>query len=168
MHRPGRWRLQSWMSAWPGRNSSSNDARTRDSKPVSEPELKAEIPGPDEYCELRVAAGLSSRTPIAARLGLPGTLFAACVRDDGALIGMGRVIGDGGCNYEIVDVAVHPDFQQQGFGFRIMEALMNYIHEHAPESAYVSLIADHGAPALYEKFGFEFTAPNSVAMAKRI
>ncbi len=81
---------------------------------------------------------------------------------------MGRVVGDGGCNYEVVDVAVHPDYQGQGYGFRIMQALMNYIHEHAPESAYVSLIADHGAPALYEKFGFEFTGPNSVAMAKRI
>jgi ribosomal protein S18 acetylase RimI-like enzyme len=127
---------------------------------VSDIELKSEVPGADEYCALRVAAGLSSKTPIAARLGLPGTLFA--------IIGMGRVIGDGGCNYEIVDVAVHPDYQRQGYGFRIMEALMEYIHDHAPESAYVSLIADHGAPALYEKFGFEFTAPTSVAMAKRI
>ena len=81
---------------------------------------------------------------------------------------MGRIIGDGGCNYEIVDVAVHPDHQRQGLGYQIMEALMEYIYEYAPESAYVCLIADHGAPALYKKFGFEFTAPTSVAMAKRI
>ena len=135
---------------------------------MSEIELKSEVPGPDEYCALRVATGLSSRTPIAARLGLEGSLHAVCVRDEGTLIGMGRVVGDGGCNYEVVDVAVHPDYQRQGYGFRIMEALMEYIHDHAPESAYVSLIADHGAPALYAKFGFEFTAPTSVAMAKRI
>jgi len=135
---------------------------------VSDIELKSAVPGPDEYCALRVAAGLSSRTPIAARLGLEGSLYAVCVRDEGTLIGMGRVVGDGGCNFEIVDVAVHPDYQRQGFGYQIMEALMEYIHEYAPESAYVSLIADHGAPALYEKFGFEFMAPTSVAMAKRI
>lgn len=130
---------------------------------MADVEIKAEIPGADEYCALRVAAGLSPRTPIAARLGLPGTLHAVCARDGGTLIGMGRVVG---CNFEIVDVAVHPDYQRQGYGFRIMEALMHYLHEHAPESAYVSLIADRGAPTLYEKFGFEFTAPNSVAMAK--
>lgn len=131
-------------------------------------ELKVEVPGVDEFRKLRVAAGLSPRTAIAAQWGLEGSLHAVCVRDGGTLIGMGRVIGDGGCNYEIVDVAVHPDYQRQGYGFRIMEALMEYIHEQAPESAYVSLIADHGAPALYEKFGFEFTAPTSVAMAKYI
>ncbi len=130
--------------------------------------MKSEVPDPDEYCALRVAAGLSSRTPIAARLGLEGSLYAVCMRDEETLIGMGRVVGDSGCNYDVVDVAVHPDYQRQGHGFRIMEALMEYIHDHAPESAYVSLIADHGAPTFYEKFGFEFTAPTSVAMAKRI
>lgn len=135
---------------------------------VSNIELKSEIPGHDEYCALREAAGLSSRTLIAARLGLPGSLHAVCVRDEGTLIGMGRVVGDGGCNFEIVDVAVHPDYQRQGYGLQIMETLMEYLHDHAPESAYVSLIADHGAPALYQKFGFEFTGPTSVAMAKRI
>jgi ribosomal protein S18 acetylase RimI-like enzyme len=135
---------------------------------VSDIELKAEVPGADEYRALRVAAGLSPRTAIAAQFGLAGTLHAICIRDAGTLIGMGRVVGDGGCNFEIVDVAVHPDYQRQGYGYRIMEALMEYLHEYAPESAYVSLIADHGAPTLYEKFGFEFTAPTSVAMAKRM
>ena len=130
--------------------------------------LTSEVPGAEEYRALRAAAGLSSRTAIAAQFGLAGSLHAVCVRDEGTLIGMGRVTGDGGCNFEIVDVAVHPDYQRQGYGYQIMEALMAYIHEYAPESAYVSLIADHGAPALYEKFGFEFTAPTSVAMAKRI
>ena len=130
--------------------------------------LASEISGADEYRALRVAAGLSSRTAIVAQLGLAGSIHAVCIRDEGTLIGMGSIIGDGGCNYEIVDVAFHPDHQRQGLGYQIMEALMEYIYEYAPESAYVCLIADHGAPALYKKFGFEFTAPTSVAMAKRI
>ena len=81
---------------------------------------------------------------------------------------MGRIVGDGGLNYEVVDIAVHPDYQRQGLGSRIMTALMAYLEREAPSSAYVSLIADHGAPALYSKFGFEFTAPASVGMALRI
>lgn len=32
----------------------------------------------------------------------------------------------------------------------------------------VCLITDHGAPALYQKFGFQFTAPVSVGMAIRL
>jgi ribosomal protein S18 acetylase RimI-like enzyme len=127
--------------------------------------LKAEIPGPDEFIALRATAGLSPRTPEAARLGLPRSLFAVCVRVEQELIGMGRVVGDGGCSFQIVDIAVHPDYQRQGLGTRIMQALMQYIRESAPNSAHVSLLADGGAQALYRKFGFELTAPDSVGMA---
>ena len=105
---------------------------------------------------------------VAAERGLPGTLFAVCVREGERLIGMGRVVGDGGLNYDIVDMAVHPEFQRRGIGYQIMELLMRYIHGHAPDSAYVSLLADDGAPALYEKFGFEFTAPRTVGMALNV
>jgi ribosomal protein S18 acetylase RimI-like enzyme len=127
--------------------------------------IVAETPDPGEYCDLRLAAGLSPRTIAAATRGLPATLFAVCARDGKELVGMGRVIGDGGLNYEIVDMAVRPDYQRRGIGYRIMELMMRYIHGHAPESAYVCLLADDGAPALYEKFGFEFTGPRTVGMA---
>ena len=72
------------------------------------------------------------------------------------------------CNFEIVDLAVHPDYQRQGFGSQIMSAIMEYIRAHAPESAYVSLIADNHASALYSKFGFEPTAPASIGMAHKV
>lgn len=130
--------------------------------------LTIATPGSDEYRDLRVAAGLSSKTAEAADCGLPNSLFAVCVRDGDRLIGMGRVVGDGGLNYEVVDIAVHPDFQRRGIGYRIMEALMKFIHETAPDSAYVSMIADDDAPLLYQKFGFEYVAPRSVGMALRI
>lgn len=127
-----------------------------------------ETPAVEEYRALRVAAGLSPKTAEAAARGLPNSLFAVCARQGDRLIGMGRVVGDGGCNFEIVDIAVHPDLQRQGVGSAIMEALMAYLHAHAPPSAYVSLIADEGAPALYRRFGFEPTAPASVGMALRL
>lgn len=135
---------------------------------MSELPLLIETPGVDEYCAMRAVAGLSPKTDTAARQGLPGSLFAVCIRDGDRLIGMGRIIGDGGLNYEIVDMAVHPDYQRQGHGYRIMDALMNYIKENAQETAYVCLLADDGAPALYRKFGFEFTAPKTVGMALNI
>ena len=122
-------------------------------------------PEADEYRALRVAAGLSPKSAEAAARGLPGSLYSVCIRDGDRLIAMGRIVGDGGCNFEIVDMAVHPDFQRQGLGYSIMEALMSYLEREAPSSAYVCLIADHGAPALYRKFGFEPTAPNSIGMA---
>ena len=126
------------------------------------------IPEPQEFIELRVAAGLSKNDIEAATKGLAGTCFSVCVRDNERLVGMGRVIGDGGCFYQIVDIAVHPDHQRRGIGFQIMTRLMDKLRNCAPKSAYVSLMADGDASSLYEKFGFEFTAPASVGMALRL
>jgi len=130
--------------------------------------LQHTAPGVEEYCELRALSGMSSKTREAAARGLPNTLFAATIRDGGTLIAMGRVLGDGGCHFHIVDVAVHPGYQRRGLGTRIMDCLMTSIRTHAPPSAYVSLIADDHSPALYRKFGFQPTAPKSIGMALRI
>ena len=126
------------------------------------------LPHAREYCELRRLAGMSSKTPEAASRGLPNSLFCTTIRRDEQLVAMGRVVGDGGCNYEIVDVAVHPAYQRQGLGSQIMAAIMAFIRADATPSAYVSLIADDASPALYEKFGFAPTAPRSIGMAQRI
>ena len=130
--------------------------------------LVEQNPSSSEYIALRLAAGLSPKTTEAADRGLPNSLFSVCIRRENELIGMGRIIGDGGCNYEVVDIAVLPEFQRQGLGTKIMAALMTYLHENAPSSAYVSLIADEGVPELYRQFGFDFTAPASVGMALRL
>jgi hypothetical protein len=57
---------------------------------------------------------------------------------------MGRIIGDGGCFYQ-----------------------MDYLDKNAPATANASLIADFPADELYKQFGFEYTAPISVGMYKR-
>lgn len=113
-----------------------------------------QTPSVDDYLRIRLEAGLSRKTEEAATLGLKNSLFAVTVICEGEAIGIGRVIGDGGCFFEIVDIAVLPQHHKKGVGKRIMEALMAYIYEHAPKSAYVSLIADHGTPSFYENFGF--------------
>jgi len=126
-------------------------------------EISAAEPTAEEYVRLRLDAGLSERSIEAARIALPNSFFSVCIRNEAKLVGMGRIVGDGGCNFEIVDIAVHPDYQRKGLGLQIMTALMEHLRNAA--SAYVSLIADEGAPALYEKFGFKPTAPASIGMA---
>ncbi|GJM12962.1 MAG: AttT protein [Pseudohongiella sp.] len=127
-----------------------------------------ELPDIEEYRNLRVTCGLSPRSRDAASKGLPNSLFSTTVRDKTKLIGMGRIVGDGGCNLEVVDIAVHPNYQRRGIGQAIMANIMSYIENNAPESAYVSLIADDHSPALYSKYGFELTTPRSVGMALKV
>jgi ribosomal protein S18 acetylase RimI-like enzyme len=125
-------------------------------------------PSTEEYLHLRAVAGLSPFSEEAARKGLPGTVFAALVLYEGAAVGMGRVIGDGGCFFQVVDIAVHPEHQGGGLGKRIMKTIMEYIDSELPASAYVSLLADVPANRLYEQVGFKETAPRSLGMAYRV
>lgn len=127
--------------------------------------LTAETPAQDDYLRLRIVAGLTPKSEPAAARGLPNTWFAVVVRKDGEVVGMGRVIGDGGLFLQIVDMAVEPAHQGQGLGKAIMQALMDEIRARAP-AAYVSLIADGEANRLYARYGFEPTAPRSIGMAQ--
>ncbi|MGK5051292.1 GNAT family N-acetyltransferase [Janthinobacterium sp. RB2P8] len=117
------------------------------------------------YQQLRVAAGLSAKSTEAAAKGLPHSLFAVQVLYGDAVVGMGRVIGDGGCFFQVVDIAVLPAHQGKGLGKLIMREIMQFIETEVPQSAYVSLIADGQAQDLYAQFGFRHTAPASVGMA---
>lgn len=124
-----------------------------------------ETPSVETYRALRSGSGLSGKTIEAAERGLPRTLFAVQILDGATPIGMGRVVGDGGCFYQVVDIAVVKEHQGKGIGKMIMAEIVEYIETNVPESGYVSLIADGKAQDLYARFGFVHTAPGSVGMA---
>jgi len=128
-------------------------------------ELIEAVPSSEDYRRLRVAAGLSPKSAEAAAAGLPNTCFAVVIRKDGKAIGMGRVIGDGGLFFQVVDIAVEPEHQGRGLGKAIVAKLVTHLRETAPVGAYVSLMADGQAQHLYAQFGFALTAPASVGMA---
>ncbi len=130
--------------------------------------LSLEIPGPDEYRALRTAAGLSAMSEAAAAQGLPSSWCAACVRVEGKLIGMGRVVGDGGCFFLVVDIAVNPAWQKQGIGKRIMSALVGQLRSRAPSGAMIGLFADGEAYRLYQQYGFRRVAPAAQGMLLRL
>ena len=127
-------------------------------------ELVEATPSSDDYRRLRIAAGLSPKTAEAAAAGLPNTIYAVVIRKDGEAIGMGRIIGDHGLFFQIVDIAVDPKHQKRGLGKRIVHALVDHLHKTALPGAYISLIADGEAHHLYSLFGFKPTAPRSIGM----
>ena len=127
-------------------------------------ELITTPPDPEDYCRLRNLAGLSLKTREAAEIALLNSWFGVHLLYKGRVVGMGRIIGDGGCFFQIVDVAVVPAHQGKGLGKRIMATLIEYFESYAPESAYISLIADGPAKDLYAQFGFKPTAPESIGM----
>ena len=131
--------------------------------------VKEEIPSIQTYIDVRLRAGLSRKSEEAAERGLPNTIYGVVVYADDSPVGIGRIVGDGGCFYEVTDIAVVPEHQKKGVGVLIMEALVAYLRSNAPSTAYVSLMADHGTPHFYEKFGFTLSEmPKSSGMYMRI
>jgi GNAT superfamily N-acetyltransferase len=55
---------------------------------------------------------------------------------------MGRLLGDGGWYFHVVDMAVLPAHQRRGLGDAILGALLGRVREVAPPGAYVNLLAD--------------------------
>ena len=79
-----------------------------------------EPPEVQAYCDLRVKAGMSPKSVVHSKRFTKWS-FNITIYEDQQLIGMGRVIGDGGTTFQIVDIAVDPDYQGQGYGRVILE-----------------------------------------------
>ncbi len=120
-----------------------------------------------DYLRLRKDCGLSPKTVEAANKGLRNSLCSVLIRDreqQMKAIGMGRLIGDGGCHCQVVDICVLPEFQGKGLGKEIMNRLKDYINRELPDSCYVSLIADGEAYKLYLNYEFKEVWPISRGM----
>ena len=127
--------------------------------------VKHQAPSAQDYCDLRKVAGLSPMPLKAAKVAVDGALYAVTFYDGERLIAMGRVIGDGACFFQIIDIAVHPDCQGQGLGKQVMEHIEAYLQSVTQPGSYVSLIGDK--PQFYEKLGYQYTAPNGHGMFKK-
>lgn len=120
------------------------------------------VPLVNEYIELRVRAGLNKKDEAAAAVALQNSLYMICLRQNQTLVGMGRVIGDGGSFFEVVDIAVLPAFQKRGLGKVILNAIAQFLENNAPPTSLISLIAEPGTENFYKQFGFRCIADDGL------
>ena len=111
-------------------------------------------PTATEFLDLRSAVGWPIAPPPVVAKALEGSLYTVCLRRQGRLVGLGRIVGDGVLCFYVSDLLVHPDVQGLGLGDRLMGALVAYIEEHAADGASVALICTPGRAAFYERHGF--------------
>lgn len=119
----------------------------------------------DRYLALRRDSGLSEKTEEQGSAALAGSWAFRHVTDpSGEVVGMGRVVGDGGWYFLIADMAVLPAHQGRGLGAQILDALLAEIRDRAPRGAWVTLTADPPGRRLYESRGFVDVAPAHTGM----
>jgi GNAT superfamily N-acetyltransferase len=107
-----------------------------------------------EYQRLRRAVGWGEMSDEGVAAGLPNALFSVVLELDGEAVGCARIVGDGGLYLYLQDVIVLPEHQGNGYGARLMDALMGYLERTARMGAFVGLMAAVGVEPFYERYGF--------------
>ncbi|HHD75794.1 MAG TPA: GNAT family N-acetyltransferase [Campylobacterales bacterium] len=112
----------------------------------------------DELSELYKIAPLGNKKPKDLKIVFENSRFKCFVYDTERLIGVGRALADGlDCSY-ICDVAVHPEYQGQGIGKKIISQLIEFSEGHKK----IILYAVPGKESFYGDLGF---AKMNTAMA---
>ena len=79
--------------------------------------------------------------------------YSVSIYHDKNLIGFGRIISDGIYQTLICDVMIHPDYQKQGIGKKLMKALLSKCEKEGIK--WVQLFCAKGKQEFYQKLGFK-------------
>jgi GNAT superfamily N-acetyltransferase len=116
--------------------------------------LSFSSPSAGEYIALRKLVGWGTIDEDTARRTIEGSCFNVCLRREGRLVGLVRMIGDGVLYFAFSDVIVSPELQGGGYGARMMRAATDYLRRAARPGASITLQPLVGREVFYEKFGF--------------
>ncbi len=110
----------------------------------------------DDYYRLRESVAWLNFSREQTEKALNNSLYTVVAEDDGKVVGMGRMTGDG-LYYLIVDIVVQPDHQKKGIGSAIIDMMIDYVDRETPIGgrSSVQLTAEKGKETFYEKKGFK-------------
>jgi len=96
-------------------------------------------------------------------------LFLSPPRADGQLVGLIRLVGDGAYILHVAGLSVHPDFQRQGIGRRLVKLAIDFCRETQVGSGRgpgeFTLFSNTGANRFYKKLGFTLI-PNGMVLTE--
>jgi GNAT superfamily N-acetyltransferase len=121
---------------------------------VGELSVVEQLPSPADYNRLRDLVGWGTYEEDVIARSLPQSLYCVCAKVDGQVVGMARVVGDGGTVFYVQDVIVVPGYQRRGIGTQMMDRVMAYLGAHAHRNSFVGLMAAKGIEAFYARYGF--------------
>ena len=117
-------------------------------------EIEEKLPSAKEYNQLRQSVGWGVYEHDVINKALPKSLYCLTALVNGKIVGMARVVGDGGLVYYIQDMIIKPEYQRQGIGKNLMNRIMEYIRTHASHNSVIGLMSAEGKEKFYEQYGF--------------
>ena len=123
--------------------------------PLTDYTLSLQSPSAAEYRALRCKVAWGDVAQGLAQQALDHSLFHVTIRKQGELIAMARVIGDNALYFYVQDVAVDPEYQNQGLGDALMFEVEAYLSDVAQKGATIGLLAAKGRESFYTKYGYK-------------
>lgn len=117
-------------------------------------EFENALPTPEEYILLRSAVGWNLIDEDAMVKGVEASTYSVLAKSEDKIVGMGRIVGDGGIIFMLADVMVIPEYQGKGIGKKIVNRIMDWIRTNSVKGSLIWLFAAEGREGFYEKFGF--------------
>lgn len=108
------------------------------------------LPNINDFMSLRTKVGWQNPTRSIVEKSLAHSLFHICIEKDNALVGYGRIVGDGAMYFYLQDILVDPDFQSQSIGKHLMQEIESYLSQHTTQGATVGLLAAIGKEGFYQ------------------
>ncbi len=124
-------------------------------KGTMEIELIESTPTKDDFIILHQTTGWNAKglyTYDQLYSAICNSWYSVSIYHDRSLIGFGRIISDGIYQTLICDVMVHPEYQTQGIGTKIMNALLKKCDKEGIK--WVQLFCAKGKQDFYKKLGF--------------
>ncbi|NTW40576.1 MAG: GNAT family N-acetyltransferase [Cellulomonadaceae bacterium] len=116
-------------------------------------ELTLALPTPAEFAALYRQTGWGELDEPTAARALDGSWIVAVARDeDGALAGVGRLVGDGVLHAFVTEMIVREDLRGRSVGAGILERLVAEAHRRGVRD--IQLFAAQGRAGFYERHGF--------------
>ena len=116
--------------------------------------LTESSPTAAEYIALRAKIGWGTIDDETARATLDGACYSACLRRNGELVGLVRLIGDGVLYFAFSDVMIASELRGSGHGAKLMQAATAYLRRKARPGASITLQPLKSREPFYERFGF--------------
>ena len=111
----------------------------------------------EDYTLLRDSVGFRKIPFRQATRGLKNTAYQVAAKDGDRVIGMARILWDGGYTAYLADVIVHPEYQGRHIGQQMVKNIVGYLRSQLEpgESILFSLGAAKEKEPFYLKLGFE-------------
>ena len=109
-----------------------------------------------DYIRLHEAVGWGTVPEAQAVNTVANAAYVISARKDDTVIGISRLLWDGGTTAYVCDVIVSPDYQGLGIGRELVAHVMTHMRENIQPvwCVFVSLVAAPDRERFYEHFGF--------------